>query len=55
MEFLKTFVTPTWMPIADISVPDVKNISIEVSDLGSYAFIKGFGPADISILLALVH
>ena len=47
--------TSACLPIAGMSVPKVKDIPVERSDLVSYAFMKGFGPADISVSLALIY
>ena len=55
LKSLKTFVPSARLSLADISVPEVKYIPVEASNLGSHGFIKGFGPGHISILLALVH
>ena len=55
LESLQTFMPSTRLPLADIAMPEVKDLPIEVPDLASHGFIKGFGPADISVLLALVH
>src|SRR4029079_19744232 len=55
LESLQAFVPSARLPLADISMPEVKDFPIEVPDLASHGFIKGFGPGDISVLLALVH
>jgi hypothetical protein len=55
LELLKTFESSARAPVANISMPKMEYIDVEIHGLGLHCFIKRFGPSDISILLALVH